>query len=72
MIAIKSPEWVRKVVWAFIGLGQIGAEIFFGFHGVRMVSVGGSLGLSQGLRPRAPTSFSSLDRRKGSKRRSRQ
>ena len=48
----------------------MGTEGCFGLHGVRMVGVGGSLGLSWGLRLRAPTSFSSLDRRKGSKRRS--
>ena len=51
-------------------VGRIGAETCFGLHFIRMVGVGGSLGLSQGLRPRAPTSFSSLDGRKGSKRRS--
>ena len=70
MIAIKSSEWARKVVWTFMGCIRIGAESCFGLHGVRMVGVGGSLELSRGLRPRAPTSFSSLDGRKGSKRRS--
>ena len=71
MIAIKSSEWARKVVWTFMGVGRIGAEGRFDLHGVRLVGAGGSLGLSRGLCPRAPTSFSSLDRRKGRKRRSR-
>ena len=71
MIAIKSSEWARKVVWTFIGFVRMGAEGYLGLHGVRWVGVGGSLGLSRELHPRAPTSFSSLDRRKGSKRRSR-
>ena len=52
-------------------VGRMGSEDCFGLHGVRLVGVGGSLWLSRGLRPRAPTSFSSLDGRKGSKRRSR-
>ena len=52
-------------------VGRIGAEDCLGLHFIRLVSVGGSLGLSRGLRPRATTSFSSLDGRKGSKRRSR-
>ena len=52
-------------------IGRMGAEDCFGLHFIRLVSVRGSLGLSRGLRPRVPTSFSSLDRRKGSKRRSR-
>ena len=52
-------------------VGRIGAKSCLGLHGVRLVGVGGSLDLSRGLRPRAPTSFSSRDRRKGSKRRSR-
>ena len=48
---------------------RMGVEDCLGLHGVRLVGIGGSLGLSRGLRPRAPTSFYSLDRRKGSKRR---
>ena len=52
-------------------VGRIGAEDCLGLHGVCLVGVEGSLGLSRGLRPRVPTPFSSLDRRKGSKRRSR-
>ena len=52
-------------------VGRIGAGSYFGLHRVRMVGVGGSLELSRGLRSRTPTSFSSLDRKKGSKRRSR-
>ena len=71
MIALKSFEWARKVVWTFIGYVWIGAEDCLGLHFIRLVSVGGSLELSQGLRPRTPTSFSSLDGKKGSKRRSR-
>ena len=63
--------WAQRVVWDFIGCCRMGAEDCFGLHGVRWVGVGGSLGLSRGLRPRTPTPFSSLDRRKGSKRRSR-
>ena len=71
MIAIKSSEWVRRIVLAFMECIRIGAEGCLGLHGVRLVGVEGSLGLSRGLRPRTLTSFSSLDRRKGSKRRSR-
>ena len=71
MIAIRSSEWARKVVCTFMGCSRIGAEDCFGLHGVRMIGLGGSLGLSRGLCPRSPTSFSSLDGRKGSKRRSR-
>ena len=52
-------------------VGRIGAGSYLGLHGMRMVGVRGSLDLSRGLRPRTPTSFSSLDGRKGSKRRSR-
>jgi len=50
---------------------RIDAEGCLSLHGVRWVGVGGSLGLSRGLRSRTLTSFSSLDRRRGSKRRSR-
>ena len=50
---------------------RMGAEGCLDLHGVRLVGAGDSLGLSRGLRPRTLTSFSSLDRRKGSKRRSR-
>ena len=71
MIALSSSEYAPKVVWTFMGCSRIDAEDYFGLHGVRLVGIGGSLELSRGLRPRAPTSFSSLDRRKGSKRRSR-
>ena len=71
MIAIKSSEWVQRIVLAFMGCVRMSAEGCLGLHGVRLVGVGGSLGLSRGLRPHTPTSFSSLDRRKGSKRRSR-
>ena len=71
MIAIKLAEWAQRILSAFMGCSRIDAEDCFGLHGVRMVGVGGLLGLSRGLRPRAPTSFSSLDGRKGSKRRSR-
>ena len=71
MISIKSSGWARKVVSTFIGCVRMGAEGCLGLHGVRLVGVEDSLGLSRGLRPRAPTSFSSLDGRKGSKRRSR-
>ena len=35
----------------------MGAGSYLGLHGVRWVGAGGSLGLSRGLRPRAPTSF---------------
>ena len=71
MIALKLAGWVQGVGSSFIVFVRIGAEDCFGLHGVRMVDVGGSLGLSRELRPRTPTSFSSLDGRKGSKRRSR-
>ena len=33
MIAIKSSEWARKVVWTFMGCIRIGAESCFGLHG---------------------------------------
>ena len=71
MIAIKPVEWAQRVVWTFMGCVRMGAGSCLDLHGVRLVGAGGLLGLSRGLRPRTPTSFSSLDRRKGSKRRSR-
>ena len=37
---------MQRVVWAFIGLGQIGAEIFLGFRGVWMDRCKGLFGPS--------------------------
>jgi len=51
MITIRSSEWARKVVWTFIGFVRMGAESCFGLHGVRLVGVGGSLGLSANRAP---------------------
>ena len=34
MIAIKSSEWVQRIVLAFMGFSRIGTEVCLGFHGV--------------------------------------
>ena len=54
MIAIKSSGWVQEVISAFMEFSRIGAETCFGLHFIRLVSVGGLLGLSRGLRPPCP------------------
>ena len=57
MIAIKSSEWARKVVWTFIGFVRMGAESCLGFHGVHpdrcrrlFWAFIGSVGLAQEVR----------------------
>jgi len=39
MIAVKSSEWARKVVWVFMGYGRIGTKDCLGLHGVHLISV---------------------------------
>ena len=36
MIAIKSAEWSRRVIWAFSGYSRIGAEGCLDLHRVRL------------------------------------